>query len=122
MTTPRISLCIISRKEDEDSLKKALDSCAGHVIEINVIDTSKEGSIRLIDSNDLRYSNKDGWTIYKSTTTGLIANCRIIPFKWTNDFAAARNFSFEQATGDVIFWIDSDDTVLHPEKACPAKS
>jgi len=32
-------------------------------------------------------------------------------FKWENDFSKARNFNFSQATGDYIFWCDSDDTI-----------
>lgn len=32
------------------------------------------------------------------------------------DFAAARNFSFEQCTGDYILWLDTDDIVKNPEK------
>lgn len=32
-------------------------------------------------------------------------------FDWTQDFAAARNFSFSQCQGDYIFWCDADDIV-----------
>lgn len=32
------------------------------------------------------------------------------------DFSAPRNLSFKECKGDYIFWIDSDDTVRHPEK------
>lgn len=91
-----ISLCIISRKEDESSLEDSFISVHEFVDEIVIVDTSKEGAISRGVS---KFSTK----------------VRVIPFKWTNNFAAARNFAFEQATGDVIFWIDSDDTVTHPE-------
>lgn len=37
-------------------------------------------------------------------------------FKWTYNFSEARNFNFEQATGDYIFWIDADDVVRGAEK------
>lgn len=36
-------------------------------------------------------------------------------YKWKDDFADARNFSFSKATGDYIFWIDGDDIVRNPE-------
>lgn len=38
-------------------------------------------------------------------------------FKWVDDFAAARNFNFSQAPqdSDYLFWVDSDDIVVHPE-------
>ena len=32
------------------------------------------------------------------------------------DFSAARNASFELATGDMILWIDSDDVLVNPEQ------
>ncbi len=34
-------------------------------------------------------------------------------FKWTKNFAEARNFNFAQATGDFLFWCDTDDIVKH---------
>jgi tetratricopeptide (TPR) repeat protein len=36
-------------------------------------------------------------------------------FKWTDDFAAARNFNLEQIDTDYWFWADSDDTIENPE-------
>lgn len=38
-------------------------------------------------------------------------------FEWVNDFAAARNFNFSQAPqdSDYLFWVDSDDIVVHGE-------
>lgn len=91
-----ISLCIISRKEDDGQLNAALHSCYTFVDEIIIVDTSTDKPITL--------------TIGARET-----GAKIIPFKWTGSFADARNFSFEQATGDVIFWIDSDDIVTNPE-------
>lgn len=37
-------------------------------------------------------------------------------YKWHSDFAAARNHSFEQCTGDWIVWFDSDDIVQNADK------
>lgn len=36
---------------------------------------------------------------------------RVYSFDWCDDFSAARNFSFEQADGDYVMWIDADDVV-----------
>lgn len=36
-------------------------------------------------------------------------------FTWKNDFAAARQFNFEQCTGDWIMWLDSDDLLKGAE-------
>lgn len=33
------------------------------------------------------------------------------PYEWVNDFSAAREFSFQNTTGDWLFWLDADDTV-----------
>lgn len=42
---------------------------------------------------------------------GLKYGAKITYFKWIDDYAAARNFNFEQATSEFIFWIDTDDIV-----------
>ena len=91
-----ISLCIISREEDEEPLAHAIIEPYNYVDEIVIIDTGTEPIDRMVPP-----FTRD--------------KVKIIPFKWTGSFADARNFSFEQAKGDVIFWIDSDDTVLHQE-------
>lgn len=36
---------------------------------------------------------------------------KVYNFKWTNDFSAARNFSFSKATKDYIMWLDADDVI-----------
>lgn len=40
---------------------------------------------------------------------------KVSEFKWVNDFAAARNFNFKQATGDYIIWLDADDMLKGAE-------
>lgn len=36
---------------------------------------------------------------------------RVVDFEWIDDFAAARNRSFEECTSEWIFWLDADDRV-----------
>jgi hypothetical protein len=36
---------------------------------------------------------------------------RLVPHRWQNSFAAARNAGLQAARGDWIFWIDSDETL-----------
>jgi glycosyltransferase involved in cell wall biosynthesis len=37
---------------------------------------------------------------------------KVCHFDWCDDFAAARNYAFSQASGDYIMWLDADDIVL----------
>src|SRR4051794_13451064 len=52
-------------------------------------------------------------------TVEVAARCgaRVEHFAWVDDFAAARNFSFDAATGDWIVWLDADDRVPAPVQA-----
>lgn len=97
-----ISLCIISRKEDEEVLNAAIDSVWDYVGQVVVINTGEEA---------LNIRERSYVSIMDDDTQRIVYK----RFKWTNDFAAARNFSFAQATGDVILWLDSDDVVKNPK-------
>jgi glycosyltransferase involved in cell wall biosynthesis len=39
---------------------------------------------------------------------------KVFEFEWIDDFAAARNVSFEHCTGDWILWLDADDRIPPP--------
>ncbi len=41
---------------------------------------------------------------------------RIFDFEWIDDFSAARQYSFEQATMDYILWLDADDMLLDQDR------
>lgn len=90
-----VSLCMIVKNE-ETVLARCLDSVQGLFDELVIVDTGSEDSTREIAS---RYTNK------------------LYSYPWRFDFAAARNFSFSQATGEYIFWLDADDVfeVSHKE-------
>jgi len=84
-----ISLCMIVKNE-EQNLGRCLKSVRGVFDEINIVDTGSTD--RTVE-------------IAREFTD------RIFHFDWINDFAAARNFSFAQATMDYVFWLDADDVV-----------
>jgi glycosyltransferase involved in cell wall biosynthesis len=93
----KLSLCMIVKATDDEAtlLDRALSYVAKHVDEICITIT---GENRRCEEVCRKYGAK------------------VSHFKWINDFAAARNFNFSQATGDYIFWIDADDVVRGAEK------
>lgn len=85
----KLSLCMIVRNE-EDVIERCLKSTLSFVDEIIVVDTGSTDKTKQIVS---KYTSQ------------------LYDFKWIDDFAAARNFSFSKATGDYIMWLDADDVV-----------
>ncbi|GIP21754.1 hypothetical protein J22TS3_20290 [Paenibacillus sp. J22TS3] len=82
-----ISLCMIVKNE-EKVLDRCLTSVKNKVDEIIVVDTGSTDSTVEIAK---RYTSK------------------VFSFKWIDDFAAARNYSLEQATSDYILVLDADE-------------
>lgn len=41
---------------------------------------------------------------------------RVYDFTWRDDFAAARNFAFDQGTMDYLMWLDADDVLERPTR------
>lgn len=89
-----ISLCMIVRDEEE-VLERCLLSICGVVDEIIIVDTGSVDGTREIAE---KFADK------------------VLDFKWIDDFAAARNFSFAQATKDYIMWLDADDILQETDK------
>lgn len=87
-----ISLCMIVKNE-EDVIARCLNSVKEAIDEIIIVDTGSTDRTKEI-----------------ATSLG----AKVYDFEWINHFAAARNFSFQQATSDYIMWLDADD-VLMPE-------
>lgn len=87
-----LSLCMIVKNE-EDVLARCLDCVRVIADEIIIVDT---GSVDATKQIARQYTNK------------------VYDFVWTDDFSAARNFSFQKATMDYILWLDADD-VISPE-------
>lgn len=84
-----VSLCMIVKNE-EKVLKRCLDSIAGLMDEIVIVDTGSTDATRQIAS---AYTDK------------------IYDFTWTGDFSAARNFAFSKAGMDYIYSADADEVV-----------
>ena len=80
------ALCIV--KNEANNLPRWLDGMKQVADEIIVTDTGSTDNSR---------------EIVKS------AGARLYDYKWHNDFAAARNFTLMQATGDIIIFLDADE-------------
>lgn len=85
----KVSLCMIVKNE-ENVLDRCLASIAHLVDEVIIVDTGSTDDTKEIAS---KYTSK------------------IFDFKWVNDFAAARNYAAEQATGDWILVLDADEYI-----------
>ncbi len=84
-----ISLCMIVKNEAA-ILARCLDSLAGLMDEIIVVDTGSNDNTKEIAA---RYTDK------------------IYDYEWKDDFADARNFSFSLATMDYIYAPDADEVL-----------
>ena len=82
-----ISLCMIVKNE-EKVLDRCLQSLAGLMDEIVIVDTGSTDATRKIAS------------LYTD---------RVYEFAWIGDFAAARNFAFSKATMEYIYTADADE-------------
>ncbi|SHO50201.1 tetratricopeptide repeat-containing glycosyltransferase family 2 protein [Anaerocolumna xylanovorans] len=89
-----ISLAMIVKNE-ENYIKRCLNSVYGVVDEIIIADTG---------STD---KTKDICSFYTD---------KIYDFKWIDDFSAARNYSYGLATMDYILWLDADDFLLPEDR------
>lgn len=84
---PTVSACLIVKNE-EHFLGGCLESLRGVVDEIVVVDTgSTDRTVEIAEA----------------------AGAKVVHEKWYNDFAAARNRSLAEATGDWILVIDADE-------------
>lgn len=86
---PNVSLCMIVR-DNSRTLGACLESIAPWVDEMIVVDTGSADDTREIAQ---------------------LAGAQVHEFPWCDDFAAARNESLRLATGQWLFWMDSDDTI-----------
>lgn len=94
MSKPTIGLAIITRN-GEEKIDRCLKSCYDLFDEIVIVDTGSTDKTKEIA---LKYTDK------------------VYDFIWIDDFAAARNFSFDKINTDFILWLDDDDVILPKDK------
>jgi glycosyltransferase involved in cell wall biosynthesis len=83
-------------KNEEQYLDRCLRSIADLVDEIIIVDT---GSLDQTKAIAKKYTDK------------------VIDFNWIQDFSAARNYAFEQATKQYQMWLDADDYIKAEDQA-----
>ncbi len=83
----KISACLITKNEEKNmpNWLKCMKAVADEII---VVDTGST-------DNTVKLAQEAGAQLYN--------------FKWINDFAAAKNYAIDQATGDWIIFLDADD-------------
>lgn len=84
-----ISVCMIVRDE-EAVIERCLKNAVQFADELIVVDTGSVDKTREIAT---RYTNQ------------------VYDYAWIDDFAAARNFSYDFATCDYVMWLDADDDI-----------
>ncbi|MGP1471061.1 MAG: glycosyltransferase [Schwartzia sp. (in: firmicutes)] len=83
----KISACVIV-KDEEKNLPRWLDSVKRIAGEIVVVDTgSSDGTVAIAEA----------------------AGAKVYHFPWKDDFAAAKNFALDQASGDWVIFPDADE-------------
>lgn len=88
-----ISLCMIV-KDEEAVLERCLKKAVRFADEVIVVDT---GSSDRTSGIALKYTE------------------RVYDYAWNDDFAAARNYSYQFATCDYIMWLDADDDIEYED-------
>ncbi len=84
-----VSLCMIVKNEEE-VLKRCLESAKGIADEIIIVDTGSTDS---------------------TCEIALSMGANLYCFPWTDSFADARNFAFSKAICEYQLWLDADDVI-----------
>jgi glycosyltransferase involved in cell wall biosynthesis len=79
----------------EDTIQRCLDSLQGAVDQIVLIDCSTDRTADIASE---------------------YPNVTIIPYEWSNDFAAARNTGLLHMHTDWVFWVDADEYLVKEDR------
>lgn len=92
MARPTLALALIAKNEAHNirHLAKSIEGCFD---EVHLTDTGST-------DDTVKIATELGWKVHH--------------FTWINDFAAARNASFEPVKTDYIMWMDLDDVLGNP--------
>ena len=94
MKRPTISMAMIVKNEAEN-LPRIFKSIEGCFDEIHITDTgSTDDTVKIAQE----------------------LGAKVHHFGWCDDFAMARNVSFEPITTDFVFWMDGDDVLENREE------
>lgn len=85
-----LSVCFLTRNE-EANIARALRSVIGLADEVLVVDTASQDRTAQIAAD---------------------MGVKVLQCQWDDDFAAGRNFTIQQATGDWILWMNADEELL----------
>ena len=88
----RISACYIV-KDEADALRRSLASVSPAADEIVVVSTAGDAAVA-------------------AAAADYHAACYEMP--WRDDFSLARNYALQQASGDIIIFLDADEYFFHP--------
>lgn len=93
-----LTVCMIARNE-EKKIRKCLKALKPYQFEIVFVDTGSSDRTREI-ADEFQVKRYE--------------------YKWTDDFGAAKNFALEQASHDMILFIDCDEVLLaiDPDEVC----
>lgn len=90
-----ISMVMIVKNE-ENNIKKCVESVRKVVDEIIIVDTgSTDNTIEIIEK---------------------FPEVKLFHFEWENDFSKARNYSLEKANGDYCLVLDADEFMINGER------
>lgn len=90
-----LSVCLVTRNE-EQSLPRVIASVRGLADEVVVADTHSQD---------------------RSAAVAAEQGAKVVLRDWQEDFAAARNFALDHATGDWVLWLNPDEELLPTTRA-----
>lgn len=102
MSRPTVALCMIVKNEAHN-LGPLFQSIRGCFDEIHITDTGSSDNTLLFIEKINEHIEK------KSAEWSGLPKIQVHHFKWIDDFAAARNYSFGFAQSDYVAWLDADD-------------